>query len=161
MHPPRLAKYAACLLTGIALTAILRAQATGSAADEKAIRSMMAAMTDAFTNHDAKSWARYCTPTARLVTVRGESMEGAAEIEMGLTSILQTRGKTATLRSLDLSVRFLRPDVALAYVTNEMSGLVSADGQPQPSHRELSIRVLVKDAGVWKVAAFHNTMLPQ
>ena len=87
-------------------------------------------------------------------------MEGAAEIEKGLTSIFQTRGKTARLRTLDLSIRFLRPDVALAYVTNEMSGLVSADGRPQPAHRELSIRVVVKDAGAWKVAAFHNTMLP-
>ena len=161
MHSQRLATYAACLFTVIALTAIPSAQATGSGADEKVIRSMMADMTDAFTNHDAKAWARYCTPTARLVTVRGESMEGAVEIEKGLTSIFQTRGKTARLRSLDVSVRFLRPDVALAYVTNEMSGLVSADGQPQASHRELSIRVLVKDTGVWKIAAFHNTMLPK
>ena len=32
-------------------------------------------------------------------------MEGAAEIEKGLTSIFQTRGKTARLRSLDVSVR--------------------------------------------------------
>ena len=161
MPSQRLITYAACLLTGIALTAILRAQATDSGADEKVIRSMMAAMTDAFTNHDAKAWARYCTPTARLVTVRGESMEGVAEIERGLMSIFQTRGKTARLRSLDVSVRFLRPDVALAYVTSEMSSLVSGDGQPQPPHRELSIRVLVKDAGAWKIAAFHNTMLPQ
>lgn len=37
-------------------------------------------------------------------------MEGAAEIEKGLTSIFQTRGKTARLRSLDVSVRFLRPE---------------------------------------------------
>ena len=119
MHSQRLARYAACLFTGIALTAILRAQATGSGADEKAIRSMMAATTDAFSNHDAKAWARYSTPTARLVTIRGESMDGAAAIEKGLTSIFQTRGKTARLRSL------------------------------------------VKDAGVWKIAAFHNTMLLQ
>jgi uncharacterized protein (TIGR02246 family) len=148
------------ILIAFALTATLGAQTAGSAADEQAIRSIMAATTDAFTNHDAKAWARYCTPTARLVTVRGESMEGAAEIEKGLTSIFQTRGKTARLRTLDLSIRFLRPDVALAYVTNEMSGLVSADGRPQLAHRELSIRVVVKDAGAWKVAAFHNTMLP-
>ena len=160
MHSHRLTT-CACMFAWLALTAGLRAQATGSSGDEQTIRSMMAAMTDAFSNHDAKTWARYCTPTARLVTVRGESMEGAAEIEKGLTSIFRTRGQTARLRSLDVSVRFLRPDVALAYLTNEMSGLVSADGQPQPAHRELSIRVLVKDAGVWKIAAFHNTMLPQ
>jgi uncharacterized protein (TIGR02246 family) len=89
---------------------------------------MMAAMTDAFTNHDAKAWSRYCTPKARLVTVRGESMEGAEAIERGLTSIFQTRGKTAKLRTLDVSVRFLRPDIALVYLTNEMSGSLTPTG---------------------------------
>ena len=28
-----------------------------------------------------------------------------------------------------------------------------------PSHQELSLRVFVKDAGVWQIAAFHNTMI--
>ena len=81
MHSPRLVPYAICLLTVIALSVRPRAQSVGSSADEAAIRSIMAATTEAFTNHDAKAWARYCTPAARLVTVRGESMEGAAAIE--------------------------------------------------------------------------------
>jgi hypothetical protein len=44
-------------------------------------------------------------------------------------------------------------------VTNEMSGILSPEGQTLPSHRELSIRVLVKDQGVWRITAFHNTVL--
>lgn len=128
-------------------------------ADDEAIRSINAATTEAFTLHDAKAWVRYCTPDARLITVRGESMTGVAEIEQGLTSIFQTRGRGATLKTLDVSVRFLRRDVALAYVTNELSGLVGPDGQNLPSHRELSIRVFVKDSAVWKITAFHNTRL--
>jgi hypothetical protein len=36
---------------------------------------------------------------------------------------------------------------------------VASDGQALPSHQELSLRVFVKESGVWSVAAFHNTMV--
>ena len=127
--------------------------------DEDSIRAVMAATTDAFSRHDAKAWVKFCTPDAQLVTVRGESMKGIAAIEQGLTTIFQTRGRTATLKTLEVAVRFIRADVALAHVTNELSGLVSADGQTLPPHQELSIRVLVKDQGVWRITAFHNAIV--
>jgi hypothetical protein len=47
----------------------------------------------------------------------------------------------------------------LAHVTNELTGLVSPEGRTLPPHQELSIRVLVKDQGVWRITAFHNTIL--
>jgi uncharacterized protein (TIGR02246 family) len=126
--------------------------------DEAAIKDLMAKTTEAFNKHDAKAWAAFCTPEARLVTVRGESMTGVAEIERGLARVFATRASKATLRTMDVSVRFIRPDVALAYVLNEMSGVTAADGKTQPPHRELSIRVVVKEPAGWRVAAFHNTI---
>ena len=129
------------------------------ASDEQAIRSLMALTTDAFNKHDAKAWAAVCTPDARLVTVRGESMNGAAAIEQGLAAIFSSRGRNSKLKTLDVAVRFIRPDVALAHVTNEMSGVVTASGETQPPHTELSIRVVVKDGGAWKVTAFHNVII--
>ena len=135
------------------------AQSVVNPAEVDAIKALMVQTTETFNQHDAKAWARFCTPDAQLVTVRGESMKGTSEIEKGLAMVFETRARRATLKTLDISVRLIRPDVALAHVTNEMSGLVSPEGQPLPSHRELSIRVLVKDQGVWRITAFHNTML--
>jgi len=60
---------------------------------------MMEATTKAFSDHDAKAWARFCTPTARLVSIRGESMEGVADIEQGLAMVFATRARAATLRT--------------------------------------------------------------
>jgi uncharacterized protein (TIGR02246 family) len=136
-----------------------QSRALGTRSDEDAIRSVIASTTDAFSRHDAKAWVKLCTPDAQLVTVRGESMQGVDEIEKGLTAIFQTRGRNVTLKTLDVAVRFIRPDVALAHVTNELSGLVTPEGQTLPAHRELSIRVLVKDQGAWRITAFHNTIL--
>ena len=132
-----------------------------AAAEVDAIKALMVQMTDAFNRHDAKAWARFCTPDAQLVTVRGESMKGVAKIEKGLSAIFETRGRAANLKTLDIEVRLIRPDVALAHVLNEMSGITAPDGRSLPSHRELSIRVLVKEQDVWRITAFHNTIVQQ
>jgi hypothetical protein len=44
------------------------------------------------------------------------------------------------------------------HVDNELRGLVNSEGQTLPAHRELSLRVFVKESGVWRVAAFQNTL---
>jgi uncharacterized protein (TIGR02246 family) len=135
------------------------AQQSGSNDDEAAIRKVIVEMTEGFNNHDGEAAARMYTPDARFVSVRGDMMNGQAGIEKGLSAILTTRAKNATQRTMDVVIRFIRPDVALANVTNELSGLVAPDGHALPSHQELSLRVFVKDAGVWQIAAFHNTMI--
>ena len=96
--------------------------------DEAAIRKVIAATTEMFNRHDAKGFGQYYTPDADLVTVRGEVMKGTAEIEAGLNRIFLTRAGGAALREVDASIRFLGSDVALAHVTNELSGLVGPGG---------------------------------
>lgn len=131
----------------------------GSPQDEEAIRRIVAEMTEAFNGHDAKAATTMYTPDADFVSVRGETGLGVAEAEKRLTAIFATRAREATLKTLDVRVRFIRSDVALVHVTNELSGLVTASGQKLPPHQELSLRVFVKDDGVWRVASFHNTMI--
>jgi ketosteroid isomerase-like protein len=75
----------------VSLPVLASSQTRGNATEEAVIREMMEATTKAFSNHDAKAWAQFCTPTARLVTVRGESMEGVNEIEKGLAAVFTTR----------------------------------------------------------------------
>ena len=127
--------------------------------DERTIREIIATTTELFNRRDSKRFAQYYTPDADLVTVRGEVMKGTGEIEAGLNRIFHTRAGNATLREIDASIRFLGPDIALAHVTNELSGLVGPAGERLPAHRERSIRVFVKTEGEWKVTAFHNTRL--
>ena len=126
--------------------------------DETAIKNVIAQMTEGFNKHDAEASTRMYQPDADFVSVRGEMGLGRDAAEKTLRRIFETRAKTAALKTEEVQIRFIRPDVALAHVTNELSGLVAADGQNLPSHRELSLRVFVKD-GVWRLASFQNTML--
>lgn len=140
------------------MTTICAAQSPGNRSDEDAINKVIVEMTEGFNRHDSEAATRMYRADADFVSVRGEVGYGRDAAESGLRRIFETRAKMATLNTIDVKIRFVRPDVALAHVTNELSGLVTPDGQNIPSHLELSLRVFVRDDGVWRVASFHNTM---
>ena len=127
--------------------------------DEHAIRDIILQMTEGFNKHDAKAATQMYTSNADFVNVRGDKYTGAEEIQQKLAAILSTRAKEATLNTLNTTIRFVNPELAIAHVSNELSGLVDAAGLKLPSHQELSIRVFIKEKGNWRVTAFHNTMI--
>jgi uncharacterized protein (TIGR02246 family) len=136
-----------------------RPEAEMSHADEEAIRMIIAEMTDASSKHDARAATRRYASDADFVTGRGERFTGAAEIERRLAAIFATRGAEVTVETLSVTVRFIRPDVAIAHVLNELRGLVSPDGHRLPAQQELSLRVFTRDDATWRATAFHNTVV--
>ena len=126
--------------------------------DEAAVRNVIMQMTENFNKHDAKAMASVFTIDGDLVNVYGTRLNSQSTIEAGLARMIKSDVPTATLKTVDVDVRFIRPDVAIAHVTNELSDQVNPGQQPVPQHHELSIRVFVKETGVWRVAAFHNTI---
>ncbi|CAG9244295.1 hypothetical protein PCAR4_1460006 [Paraburkholderia caribensis] len=148
----------AAISFGIGCSQNTRMHSTSSLQDESAINRVISEMTDGFNRHDAEAATQMYTENADFVSVRGEVAKGRGEIRKGMAAILSTRARNATLETRGVAIRFIRPDVALAHVTNELSGLVNADGQTLPAHQELSLRVFVKESGVWRVAAFQNTL---
>ena len=127
--------------------------------DEQTIRNIILQMTEGFNNHDAKAATQMYTSDADFVNVRGDKYTGRVEIEEKLAAILSTRAKQSTLKTLNTTVRFVTPELAIAHVTNELSGLVDSAGLQLPSHQERSIRVFIKENNNWRVTAFHNTMI--
>lgn len=127
--------------------------------DEEAIRAAIIATIDGFNAHDAERATQAYMPESDLVTVRGDVLKGRAEIERRLVELFATRGRHATQEILEVRIRFITDDAALAHVRVEMSGLVAPDGQAVPLHQELNLRVFVRHEGVWRVAAFHNTVV--
>ena len=137
----------------------LMASQLGSRRDEEAIRAAIVDTTAGFNAHDPERATHAYTPESDLVTVRGDVLKGKTEIERRLGQMFATRGKHAAQTLLDVRIRFITDDVALAHVGVEMSGLLAPDGLALPVHRELNLRVFVKEGGSWRVAAFHNTVV--
>lgn len=135
------------------------ALAQGNQKDEEAIRKVILDGIEAFNRHDAKAGTVFFTEDADFVTVYGRWSRGAAEIERSRKERFETALKEAKIKLLDLRVRFIKPDVAIAHETHELSGMSGPKGEKMPTLRELSIRVLLKQQGKWLITAFHNTVV--
>jgi len=136
-----------------------RAKAQSPLEDEEAIRHLIAGMDEAFNAH--KPDTALFTRDADFINVNGTWLRGASEIERGRRAAFETRLKNATTRSVEVRIRFIRPDVAIANVISETAGVTTSDGRELPAQRELNIRVLTKEHGQWLVTAFQNTPLHQ
>ena len=75
-----LAAIVAVSLATLGTTSMSGAQQAGSNEDEAAIRKVIVEMTDGFNNHDGKAAARMYTPDARVVSVRGDMMNGRSRM---------------------------------------------------------------------------------
>ncbi len=126
--------------------------------DEKAIKRLVLERNERFNNHGAPLPASF-TQDADFVNVYGMWRRGPVEIESRQKERMETVLKDAKITLLDLRIRFIRPDVAIVHETHEMSGMLNDDGKTMPPHRELSIRVVVKEQGKWLITAFHNTIV--
>ncbi len=125
--------------------------------DEAAIRQAVATLTTAFNTRDDQAAAGLTTTDADFVTVTGNWSKGSADYLAARRARFATALKNASIRVVDIRIRFLRPDVALAHVTHEIRGMLDGDGKELPPHTELSLRVFVREHGKWLMTAFHNT----
>ena len=136
----------------------LSSQAAGQSADDQAaIRKVMDAMTTAFNTRDEEATTSLMTADADFVNVMGSWSRGAAEVARARHGRFATALKNASIRIIDVRTRFIRTDVAVVHVNHEMTGMLDTAGNELPPHRELSLRVVVKESGKWFVTAFQNT----
>jgi len=146
-----------CAIFSFGFAIASRGQVQVAPEDESAIRAVIVEMTEGFNKHDAVASSRMYTADADFTNVAGMQAEGVVEIEKFLASGFQSRLKAATQKTMNVTIHFIRPDVAIVHVTNQISGFLAPDGSVEPPHNELSMRVFQKDNGIWRVGAFHNT----
>ena len=125
--------------------------------DEAAIREAVATMTTAFNTRDDQATAGLTTTDADFVTVTGAWSKSSADYLAARRARFATALKNASIRVIDIKIRFLRADVALAHVTQEVRGMSDDHEKELPPHTELSVRVFIREHGKWLMTAFHNT----
>ena len=132
-----------------------RAQTSqNSGADEAAIRQIVKQLEDGWNAHDGKAFAAPFAADADYVVVNGLYIKGREAIEKGHIDIFTTIYKESRNVSTVKSVRFLRPDVAVAHV--EWNLEFKAGGETRKA-RAMNSLVMTKDGGKWNISVFHNT----
>ena len=129
-----------------------------SSADEAAIRQAVQQVQDGWNAHDAKDAALSYAPDADYINVNGAHRKGREAIEKGYAAIFSTIYKESRNSGTIKSIRFLRPDVALAHVAWDLEWTVG--GETRKGHA-ISTMVLTKGGGKWSIAAFQNTPIQE
>ncbi|MBI4907316.1 MAG: SgcJ/EcaC family oxidoreductase [Acidobacteria bacterium] len=158
MKRASIATMGACATVTLVTVAFSQMSQTASrAGDERAIRRVIDDQTAAFNRHEVDR--SLFTTDADFVNARGIWLQGADAIERGRQAQFRGVLKSASIRLLDIRVRFVRPDVAIAHATYEISGMTGPDGVTMPPHKEIGLRVLTKTKDRWLVTAFQITTI--
>lgn len=129
-----------------------------TAADEAAIRAIVADVERGFNEDDAALMNRHVAADATVGDAVGRVHRGRAAIdaasEAGLSGPLA--GQRARYEVTDIT--FVRPDVALA---RKRAWAVDADGADLAvGHAMVALYVLTRDDGRWWIRARQNTLVP-
>ena len=124
-----------------------------------AIRRTITDMEAAFNQHDADKLDRHFTKNATWVNVVGVRLSGWKQINETHKITLAGPLRNSYARYTVENIHFVRPDVAIAHIRQyptTSEGITIENGQGS-----LAIYVMVKEQGMWKVAAGQNTFVQE
>jgi uncharacterized protein (TIGR02246 family) len=125
-------------------------QASGLA-DKHAIRELEYTQADTWNSHDAKRYSTLFEEDADLVDIYGSHWGSREQIEEKLAEKFR-------VEFVEIAVRFLKPDIAIAHVAWNMRGATGPGGGQLGAPSEgLQTQILVKRGGRWSIAAMQNT----
>jgi uncharacterized protein (TIGR02246 family) len=127
--------------------------------DEAAIRAIVADVQTAFNTNDPVLMNEHFAADASVVTAMGKRVTGIDALRRAAEQGMAAALRDEFVRYVVTDVRFIRPDVALAY---KEATATDADGEPiELDHSMVALYVLVKEHGRWLVAARQNTLVPR
>jgi len=128
--------------------------------DEAQIKAVIDLGTEAWNEHDMVKWASRFTEDADFINIRGSWWRGRAEIRDRHAALHRTMFSKSRLAVVDHKIKVLRPDVAVAIVTVEMTGHETSGGTYRTDYNRFTA-VLVKVQEEWKITAFENVNLAE
>jgi uncharacterized protein (TIGR02246 family) len=147
----------AALAPKAALAASARA---ASAKDEGAVKQLFDDFRSALNSHDAHAVAALCTEDVDFIVIGGEDIRGRNAVIEHLQPLFNGRLKTMDRSAEVQEVRFLRPDVAIVVGNYESRGVTRPDGSAVPPAKGVYDWVVVRRAGQWRIALWHEANLP-
>jgi uncharacterized protein (TIGR02246 family) len=126
--------------------------------DEQAIQDILKQFETAWNRYDSASIAALFSEDATFIHIFGGQLDGRAAIEASHRVIFETIYKGSNANFTLRSVRFVRPDVAVAF------GCAHVKFKEGENAREIETRptfVAVKDQAKWQVVAFQNTRVSE
>jgi uncharacterized protein (TIGR02246 family) len=132
-----------------------------SSPDDATVRKIIQDEIAAWNAGDAVAFARHFADDGTFTNIRGQYFTGRKDFTERHDFIFKGMYRGTTMKQDVVSVKFVRPDVAIVETLTAVIGIqkpmpgmsVDANGRL----RSRLLQVMVKDGSEWKIAAFHNT----
>lgn len=138
------------------------------ASDEQAIRQIIQDMESAWNRGDSAAFVEHLADDADFIDILGMHHQGRERLEAGHRQILNTIYRGSRLQYTIEGIRFMRPDVAIAFLRGRMrSHLAVPVADPRRSAETMDEQwheaqahptlILAKDNGAWRIVFHQNT----
>jgi len=125
--------------------------------NEDAVEAIVRKIIDAWNRHDMDAFANLFTDDADFVNVRGARWIGRHTIREAHAAVHATIFRNSQLSLRASSVRFLRPDVAVARSVTEVTGQINPSGETLPPRSAVLTLVMMNVDGKWMIVVAQNT----
>ncbi len=150
------------VLLGLAIGVLATQVGAQTVSDETAIRSIVQDEIVAWNEGDAVAYSRHFAADGTFTNIVGQFFTGHEAFLEQHATIFEGRFKQTRLQQDIVSLKFVRPDVAVVEVLTSVTGTVAATlapgtaGDPKGRLRTRLLQVVVKQGEEWKVVAYHN-----
>jgi uncharacterized protein (TIGR02246 family) len=128
-----------------------------SETDKRTIGVVVGRFMDAWNRHDAHALAALFSEDADFTNVRGTHARGRTGVAGFLAPLFIGAFKESHITGRLRSVRFLKPDIAIADIDWEITGATYPGGLARPPHKGLLDWALTKTGGQWLITVMHNS----
>jgi uncharacterized protein (TIGR02246 family) len=129
--------------------------------DEAAVRKIIQEEITAWNAGDAVAYAGHFAEDGTFTNVKGQFFAGRQDFIQRHDYLFKGTHRGSTLKQDVVSLKFVRPDVAVVETLTSVTGLqklppgTTTDAKGRLRTRLL--QVMVKDGSEWKIVAYHNT----
>ena len=132
-----------------------------AAPDETAVRNIIQEEITAWNSGDAAAYSRHFAEDGTCTNIRGELFTGRQAFIQRHDYLFKGPFHGSTLKQDIVSLRFIRPDVAVVEVLTSVTGIQKlspgTNTDDKGRLRTRLLQVIAKDGGEWKIVAYHNT----
>jgi uncharacterized protein (TIGR02246 family) len=129
--------------------------------DEAAVRNIVQEEITAWNSGDATAYSQHFAADGTFTNIRGEFFAGRQPFIEKHDSLFKGPFRGSTLKQDIVSLKFVRPDVAVVEVLTSVTGISKlfpgTNTDDKGRLRTRLLQVVVKDGGEWKITAYHNT----
>ena len=130
--------------------------------DETSIRNVLQEEMAAWNKGDAEAYSRHFAADGTFTNILGMFFIGHQAFVDRHEEIFKGMFRGTVARQDVVSLKFVRPDVAVVETLTSVSGFSKSGSAPVPTLdaqgrlRTRLLQVMVKDGGEWKIVTYHN-----